>query len=343
MLIDDSPAKRLIIALVPTKNEEYIIEAFIKATLLVADKIIIADQGSQDATPLLAERHPDVHVIKNNSQEFNETQRQKLLIAMARESYGIGNVLLAIDADELFFPLDASPLSARETMLSADAGTTLLFDKPTLVDDERNWIAYGPVFPLGYVDDGAPHVGSYIHSRRIPGRDDRAVRVTSCAFLHLDSYDIEAHLAKRRYYACLECINGHANLTRWRRGSRLFILQHLKSATPASTEWRSWLNLNGIDIKSLKRPEPYWWDMEVVKLLSKYGGQLFWWDDIWYAPFKEIIEEAIQRHAIDPRFSLQAPPFHVTVLRNAAICVSYYLLRFKSALRTLRSRGTRAT
>jgi hypothetical protein len=327
------PAKKLIIALVPTKTEEHIIEAFIKATLLVADKIIIADQKSQDATRALARRNPHVHVINNNSEEFNEPDRQQLLIAKARELYGLGNVLLAIDADEFFFPLDGNPFSTREAMLTADAGTTFLFDKPTLVDGDRAWITYGPVFPLGYVDDGVSHTGSYIHSRRVPGRDDRSQHVTTCAFLHLDYYDIQSHLAKRRYYSCLERIRGHKNLTRWRQNSRLFIRQHLKLKAPASSEWRSWLELQGIDIKVLRRRQPYWWETEMITLMSKYGCELFWWDDIWYIPYRPIIEDAIQRHAVDACFSLKMPPLHITVLRTIAIFISYCLLSFKSAFR----------
>lgn len=329
-------AHKLIIALVPTKNEEHIIEAFIRATLLVADRIIIVDQRSADATPALASKYPHVHVVPNKSDDYNEHARQQLLIATARELYGVGNVLLAIDTDEFFLPFDANPATVREALLAIDEGTTLLFDKPTLVSGESHWIRYGPVFPLGYVDDGASHQGSCIHSRRVPGTEDgRTLQVTGCAFVHLDLYDMEAHLAKRRYYAALERINGHKNITIWRRSSRFFIREQLKNATPASPSWQLWFMSHEIDFRQLRRPQPYWWDVEIVKLMSKYGCKLFWWDDIWYVSYRRIIDDAISRNLLDAKFTLQRPPFHVAMLRSLAILMLYSLYVTRSTLRSL--------
>lgn len=89
------------IVLTPTKNEEWIIELFLKITSLFADHIIIADQFSTDKTVEIAKKFPKVIIIENDNTEYDEQYRQKLLIDKARSLFPGNNLLLALDADEI--------------------------------------------------------------------------------------------------------------------------------------------------------------------------------------------------------------------------------------------------
>ena len=76
--------KPFLICLTPVKNEAWILHAFLKATSLWADYIIIADQMSTDGSREIALSYPKVILIDNDNQEFNEVERQKMLIDKAR-------------------------------------------------------------------------------------------------------------------------------------------------------------------------------------------------------------------------------------------------------------------
>ena len=93
--------KPLLICMTPVRNEAWVLHAFLKATSLWADYIIIADQMSIDGSREIALSYPKVILIENNNPDFNEAERQKLLIDKAREIKG-DKILFGLDADEIF-------------------------------------------------------------------------------------------------------------------------------------------------------------------------------------------------------------------------------------------------
>jgi hypothetical protein len=99
-----------------------------------------------------------------------KTERQPLLISKARKLWPGPKILLGLDADET---LAANAIHGIDwqTMLSADPGTILLFEKPDLLPGLDKCIMYpdkSPM-PLGFVDDGfTTHSPLQIHSPRVP-------------------------------------------------------------------------------------------------------------------------------------------------------------------------------
>ena len=89
-----------LVCLTPVKNESWILHRFLKSASLWADHIIIADQNSTDNSREIALQYSKVILIENNAEEFNEPERQKLLIDKAREIEG-KRVIIALDADEM--------------------------------------------------------------------------------------------------------------------------------------------------------------------------------------------------------------------------------------------------
>ena len=89
-----------LIAVMPVKNEEWIIERTLETLSHWCDAIIVADQGSTDSTLEICRRYPKVVVVQNPSDEFNEQQRRQILLDAARQFDG-KNLIFALDADEI--------------------------------------------------------------------------------------------------------------------------------------------------------------------------------------------------------------------------------------------------
>src|SRR5205085_11499412 len=106
-------------------------DRFLQVTSQFADHIVVADQNSTDGSVDLYGRYPKVILIRNNSEEYDEADRQKLLIQKARELIPEPKILLALDADEML-AANAMRTSGWESMLKAKPGTVLCFEKPDL-------------------------------------------------------------------------------------------------------------------------------------------------------------------------------------------------------------------
>lgn len=94
---------RKIVVLTPVRNEKWVLDCFLLAASQFADHIIILDQMSVDGSREIARRYEKVILIDNPSEDFNERERQEMLLREARK-LGENNVLIALDADEIPSP-----------------------------------------------------------------------------------------------------------------------------------------------------------------------------------------------------------------------------------------------
>lgn len=92
-----------IIALLPVKNEEWILKETLSRLNNFCDQIIIGDQNSTDNSINIYKEFEKVEVIENNNKFHNNNIRWKLL-DKAREKFGINNLIICIDADEIINP-----------------------------------------------------------------------------------------------------------------------------------------------------------------------------------------------------------------------------------------------
>ena len=88
-----------VICVTPVRNEAWILERFLTSASLWADRIVVADQGSEDASRDIALRFPKVTLLENPSDRYDEVARQRLLIDEARATPG-RRLIVALDADE---------------------------------------------------------------------------------------------------------------------------------------------------------------------------------------------------------------------------------------------------
>src|SRR5437868_8601 len=90
-----------IIVTVPVRDEAAALPRCLSTTLLWADAVVVADQGSTDRSIEIARSFPRVVVIDNPDASFDEASRQRQLIEAARRHFPGPRCLVALDADEI--------------------------------------------------------------------------------------------------------------------------------------------------------------------------------------------------------------------------------------------------
>lgn len=111
--------------LTPVRNEAWVLRAFLEATSLWADYIIIADQMSTDGSREIAKEYPKVILIDNNRKEMHMAATRRLLFEEAKK----------IEGEKLLFALDADEFLSGDFVNTEDWGK-ILKSKP---DDSFCW------------------------------------------------------------------------------------------------------------------------------------------------------------------------------------------------------------
>jgi hypothetical protein len=301
MIMKERP---IIICLTPVRNEAWILDRFLKAACLWADHVIIADQMSTDGSRDIAKKYPKVILIDNPTVNYNESERQKLLIDEARKIKG-PRLLITLDADEVFTPnITNSP--EWQTILTQPPGTIIKFQWANLLPDLKNmWLA--DFFPWGYMDDGSEHNDKEkLHSCRIPlPLEHDIVTVNQIKVIHFQYTDWIKMQSKHRWYQCYERITFPAKST-----ADIFRMYHHMYAIPQSqiilipNEWIQDYNRIGIDITSVYHETVLWWDEKILEYIEEYGAnyfrKLYIWDIDWKSKAKLFGKEKTEIFR-DPR------------------------------------------
>ncbi len=170
----------LIIVMTPVRNEAWVLNAFLRTTSTWADYIIIADQmstdGSRDIIKKFAEGNKaktdlaDVILIDNKNPNFNEAERQSMLIAKAREiSAGRDTVLFGLDADEILAANFKETEDWKKILNSIPCD--VFWFKWAEISPNKKQYGDSTYYPWVFHDDGIEPHGNYVrvmHSMRIP-------------------------------------------------------------------------------------------------------------------------------------------------------------------------------
>jgi len=276
--------KPIVICLTPVRNEAWILDAFIRCASRWADLIIIADQSSRDETREIARRHPRVRLIGNASSDFNEPERQKLLIEAAREIPG-PRILVALDADEfLSGNWKESPDWAR--ILAAPPGTLFSLRWLNVFPDFSRGSDNTYGLPCIYVDDGRKHRGLEIHSPRVPmAEGENPIVLNDLRLLHFNFSDPARLASKRRWYFCLERIKFPEKSLIQIYDKYNYRDFHAQLPTvPLRTEWLQGLAEAGLTPEAIQKTDQdglYWYDREVAAWIEEYGKERFAFLPIW--------------------------------------------------------------
>lgn len=301
-----------LVCITPIKNESWILEKFLTATSLWADRIILADQKSTDDSVAIASRFEKVTVIENKT-DYNEFERTRLMLNEARKIEG-PKIIFALDADEI---LAANYLDSPEwqTLLNAKSGTVMLFDRVNLTPDLNHY--FGSLkMAMALVDDGVTTMEStatsILHNIRLPWPTNAvSYYFKDLKVLHYDFVLPERTLSKMRWYQCFEKVKfGRDDLQLLKKYpffERIEDLLEKMHVQPVPTKWFDNFRTKGIDVTSL-RPPVLWWDDEVLKMMAEHGMETFRMLDVHTLNWEALAEKKgvgkprrfrIQRSLID--------------------------------------------
>jgi len=194
------------IVMTPVRNEAWVLRAFLETTSIWADYIIIADQMSTDGSREIAKEYPKVILIDNKNPEFNEAERQAMLVAKAREvAAGRDTLLWGLDADEV---LAANTFETEDWkhILNSKPGDVFWFKWAEICPNQKEyWLSKTTYYPWLFHDDGKEPHGNYVrnmHSMRIPYpiEEKQMYYVDDFRVLHLAYLNEHRVASKRRFY-----------------------------------------------------------------------------------------------------------------------------------------------
>lgn len=277
----------LLIVMTPVRNEAWVLKAFLEATSLWADHIIIADQMSTDGSREIAKAYPKVILIDNKNPEFNEAERQAMLVAKAREvAAGRDTLLWGLDADEV--------LSAnfRETedwkhIMNSVPGDVFWFKWAEICPNQKEyWLSPTTYYPWLFHDDGKEPHGNYVrnmHSMRIPypKEEKQMYYVDDFRVLHLAYLNQHRVASKRRFYQFVDWeMNGRSPIVL----SRAYSMTKLREqVVPLPDEFLYRSKDDGFDLLELVDTDVIkcYMDEYIVERLSRHSMKELRKLDIW--------------------------------------------------------------
>lgn len=199
----------------PVRNEAWVLRAFLEATSLWADHIIVADQLSTDGSREIAKAYPKVILIDNKNPEFNEAERQAMLVAKAREvSAGRDTLLWGLDADEVL-AANAFETEDWKHIINSKPGDVFWFKWAEICPNQKEyWLSPTTYYPWLFHDDGKEPHGNFVrnmHSMRIPYpiEEKQMYHVDDFRVLHLAYLNQHRVASKRRFYQFVDWEMNH--------------------------------------------------------------------------------------------------------------------------------------
>lgn len=208
-----------LIALLPAKDEEWILPAFISSVKPVVDEIVAVDNGSSDSTPELLEAagaYVEVNAVESGTSWAENLIRQQLLeIGRSRG----GTHFLCLDADEALTSPSARSLRGAAERL--EPAQKLAMQWLALWKDHRAYrVDRGSVWSNNFKDflfRDSPELTFLARgddrgwgTLRTPGKNDSTdwlrMPVESAAVAHFQFVPWDRVQAKQAWYRCCELV-----------------------------------------------------------------------------------------------------------------------------------------
>ena len=289
----------ILIVMTPVRNEAWVLHAFLRATSLWADYIIIAAQMSTDGSRDIYPQYDKVVLIDNTNPNFNEAERQAMLVAKAREvAAGRDCILFGLDADEIL-QADWQSTSDGQHILHSVPGDVFWFKWAQLAPDKQHY-GDSTFYPWMFHDDGMEPHGNYVrnmHSMRIPYPigEKQMYYVHDFRVLHCGLLDTERIAAKNRFYQFVDWELNHRNPVSLSRS----YAAHCKACQTYDTQFTLTDNMLAFPFDfwgSIELGATHtWFDDYIAERLSRYPISVLRKLDIWDEDFVKYY------HLHDPR------------------------------------------
>ena len=317
-----------IIALMPVRNEAWIIERTLRILATFCDHILVADQRSTDGTRQILKKFPKKITVIDNPDVYWSDRIRGRLLDIARGFDG-NNFIVYMDADEIVTS-NIREDSILDHVVGMKPGNGIrvplinLWKSPLFYrDDSSNWSNDSVV--IGFRDDRTSKytyrsVG--LHQGRIP-QNIPSRFFGDVKLLHYQFVLFDRKRSKERWYRVLEALQlGSAHFAAINYSYRQARDEREVRLSPLDPRWTAGWRALGVDLDHFEAEPFYWYDVEVLRYLGERGVAYFApldiWDVNWEAKrqlalargFEGIPQEAI----VDPR-SREQKLYHAYLAR----------------------------
>lgn len=315
-----------VIALLPVRNEAWVLPHSLECLSAFCDVILVCDQGSDDGSRAVYARFPKVVVIDLPARPSGAIdhlpQHSRWVLLDAARNYSGCNLLWNTDADELIAPPVMNrwrndPATSFEPRTFFACGYYHLWNSPSTYRDDGS--AYSPQLKVvAYVDDReldfqrsssvAP-----LHEPRVPEvASHKRVEAGDLPVLHLQWLFAERNQMKQAWYRGIELLDGRtpAREINGRYACTLPAPRARTTAVPPA--WVEGLTFPDFSIDR----EPSWHEREILAWFDKHGPEFFEPLEIWHVePLRRVFVRRVGR-APRPDRSYR-PPWHHRARREA--------------------------
>lgn len=273
------------IVLIPTKNEEWIIDSTLSNISKVVDMIIIADQNSIDKTREICKKYKNTSVIENNYSGHSNKVRW-LLLEKARK-YGDGNLIICLDADEIISPEAITEMKREAEKHKMIDGVVFSLRWIQLYKDvhhhrndgawKNSWKNVAFIDKAGFNEYKKENVIND-HTSRVPDTMIGKTIKISYPILHFHFLAPNRNQIKQAWYRCTELVAGKRNAKRINNTYRVTF--EPKNITPIKNEtyWEKDIEMPKItDIAANS-----WYYTDIQSLFNKFGILFFEDLQIWH-------------------------------------------------------------
>lgn len=192
-----------LIVLTPVLNEAWVLKAFLTATSLWADRIIIADQMSTDGSRELYKQYPKVTVVDNPREKMHQAATRRLLFEEAKKIEG-DKILFALDADE-FLSGNFTETEGWKTILNSEPGDVFEFRWMNLSADASKYSTWQPYYWAAHLDEEllkGTFPDNFIHEWRLPWpkKVNHEHVIEDISFIHFARVNVARQRNKERFY-----------------------------------------------------------------------------------------------------------------------------------------------
>ncbi len=286
-----------VIALLPIKNEAWVLDHTLRALSAFCDVILINDQQSVDASRDIARQFPKAVWI--DSQESHVCEQARWQLWDVARQYEGDNLLWCTDADELIAPSLARHFleSRRDALRRGVVVESLYCHFWNSRERYRTGLgAYAPYWkPIAIVDDRRL---DYDRSRALPLHEERVpiapnatrVRAEHSPVLHLQWLLPNRSQMRQAWYRCKEWLQRERSAAEINRFYSATLPQWRVPTDAVPHDWIEGLTLPGTDIDR----QPTWQQSEILAWFDAKGVELFEPLEIWHVP---LLREEFKRRA----------------------------------------------
>jgi len=286
-----------IIALLPVKNESWILPTYLSSMTKFADEIIALDDNSTDNSVKILEEYGVKTITPPQSEKINMSEKRNLLLKAGRESAGTHFIWL--DADEIFSN-DFIKNNGKEKILNLNPGEKLSIrwihlwkSTKEYLDDKKS--------PFGYIwkdfivcdNENLDFENKALSENRTPGNNSKMKKLKEKegVVIHFQFSNWNKVQFKQAWYRCIELLELKKDPRKINNTYSVTLDRKNLNIEPVPEKWSK-------NVKPHEETDAIWHFDAILNLFDKHGIQFFESLDIWH--IKELKERFVKQTGREP-------------------------------------------